>query len=100
MTINRVIMMERMNKALKKMMSTPHETQKQIIERRRRKGEIKPRKIERLPGNLKRGLTCYLGLGAIFFIVIFSVFWNSSGDRRALTSPDSSGSLRLGMQSR
>jgi hypothetical protein len=30
--------MERMNKALKKMMETPHETQKQMVERRR-KGE-------------------------------------------------------------
>lgn len=28
--------MERMNKALKKMMETPHETQKEMIERRRR----------------------------------------------------------------
>ena len=35
--------MKRMNKALKKMMSTPHETQKEMIERRRR-GEIKPKK--------------------------------------------------------
>ena len=53
--------MKRMNKALKKMMSTPHETQKEMIARRRmiggkpethekmverkhRRGEIKPRK--------------------------------------------------------
>lgn len=36
--------MERMNKALKKMMETPHETQKEMIERRRRQGEVKPRK--------------------------------------------------------
>ena len=30
--------MERMNEALKKMMSTPHETQKEMIERRRSDG--------------------------------------------------------------
>lgn len=30
--------MERMNKALKKMMETPHETQKEMVERRRRQG--------------------------------------------------------------
>lgn len=38
------VIIERMNDALKKMMSTPHETQKELIERRRRQGEIKPRK--------------------------------------------------------
>ena len=38
----------RMNEALKKMMSTPHETQKDMIERRRRQGEIKPRKKQHL----------------------------------------------------
>ena len=36
--------LERMNEALKKMMDTPHETQKEMIERRRRQGEVKPRK--------------------------------------------------------
>ncbi len=32
------VIMERMNEALKKMMSTPPETQKEMIERRRRQG--------------------------------------------------------------
>lgn len=38
--------MERMNKALKKMMETPHETQKEMVERRRRQGtsETKPKR--------------------------------------------------------
>jgi hypothetical protein len=31
--------MERMNKALKEMMQKPHETQKEMVERRRRQGE-------------------------------------------------------------
>lgn len=30
------VIMERMNEALKRMMKTPHETQKEMIERRRR----------------------------------------------------------------
>jgi hypothetical protein len=36
------VIMERMNDALEKMMSTPHETRKEMIERRRRQTE-KPR---------------------------------------------------------
>jgi hypothetical protein len=36
------VIMKRMNKALKKMMSTPHETQKEMIERRRR-GDASPK---------------------------------------------------------
>jgi len=32
--------MERMNEALKRAMSTPHETQKEMIERRRRQGKV------------------------------------------------------------
>ena len=37
------VIMKRMNKALKKMMNTPHETQKEMITRRR-KGDVKPKR--------------------------------------------------------
>jgi hypothetical protein len=38
------VIMERMNEALKRMMSTPPETHKEMVKRRRRRGEAKPPK--------------------------------------------------------
>jgi hypothetical protein len=35
---------ERMNKALEEMMHTPHETQQEMVERRRRQGKARPAK--------------------------------------------------------
>ncbi len=40
---NEEVILERMNEALEKTMSTPHETQNEMMERRRRQGETEPR---------------------------------------------------------
>jgi hypothetical protein len=37
------VVIEKMNEALKRMMNTPHETHKEMVERRRQGGPSKPR---------------------------------------------------------